>query len=248
MSALQGNPDLVEQPITRGKDGQTGPFITRTWKGTEDACNAALDEIIGADHAEVTGDGAVYTLTARFANDPNSDPTPEVPQHEERLHFNRVSKSIYEHPNYAGLSFGTKAVIRQAMEEHATASPASIAGNAPAIELYQLLLEGVESFVVNQAVVIVTDTASAGFAWTIGFGDVGKVFSTSAMIADADLSSGWAVNLPVGSGSSLFHSGWLKGPPEITTVGGNRSQLVQEYEFGLWTADLYTYIASTYIP
>lgn len=242
MSSLQGNPALVLQPVTIGRDASSGPFYQYTWKGTEEACNAAFNEIIGADHYEISGDGAVYTLTARFSSNP-FETQPDVPVREERLHFNRVTKSIYEHPNYAGLSFSTKAVIRQAMQDNATASPAELAGNLPAQELYALLLEGVESFIVNQPVVIVTDTASALFPWAVGFTNVGSILSTSAMIADADIESGWASNLPVGVGSAFLHQGWLKGPPEITTVGGNRSQLVQEFEYGHWTADLYDYVA-----
>jgi len=237
MSLLYGNPDLVEQPSTRGIDGQSGPFITRIWRGTEDACNAALNEIVGADHAEVSGDGAVYTLTARFANDP-LEPQQETPTREERLHFNRVTKSIYEHPNFAAIAANTKDDIRRYIDQ-GIALPFEITVPAE-VSLLELLKSGVESYIVNQAVVIVTDTASAAYPWDVGFTNVGSVFTTDAMVADAELSSGWADNLPSSANSPAgFQYGWVKGPPEITTVGGNRSQLVQEFEFGLWSTELY---------
>lgn len=242
MSSIAGNPDLVEQPIVRGRNAQTGPYIIRSWKGTEDACNAGLDELTGFDNAEVTGgDNAVYTLSARFAGVDPVEPQNEVPVHEERLHFNRVTKSIYNHPNYADITPATMALIRQAVDNRQTV-PASLVGAA--LELYELAVAGVESFTIDVPVVVVTDTASAGFLWTIGFSNVGKIFSTDGMIADADLNSGWADNLPQDNAASGFIAGWKKGPPEISTVGGNRSQLVQEYEYdAAWVEALYDFVA-----
>lgn len=233
MSLLYGNPDLVELPSTRGFSAQSGPFITRIWKGTEEACNAALAETIGADHAEVSGDGAVYTLTARFANDPN-DPQTEAPTREERLHWNRISKHIFESPDL-GLSENDVDILRKATGENRKLNDDEILQiSAKGIIAFALWQKGVESFVVDQPVVIITATASASFPWDIAFSGVDLIFSTSQMISDADLVSGWAARLPQDAAGTGFVYGWKKAPPEITTTGGNRSQLVQEYEYGLW--------------
>ena len=59
------------------------------------------------------------------------------------------------------------------------------------------------------------------------------------MIQDAILASGWKANLPdYATDLSGFVYGWLKKPPEIVSVGGNKTQLVQEYEHGLWATVL----------
>lgn len=239
MSVLYGNPDLVELPLTRGRDSQSGFFHTRTWKGTEDACNAGLDELAAlADHAEVTGDGGVYTLTARFAGADPTDPQADVPVREERLHCNRVTKSIYEHPNFAGIAANTKDDIRRYIDQGVELPFEITVPNE--VALLELLKSGVTDFVIYQVVVIVTDTASASYPWNIGFENVGVVLSLASFLADANLQSGWADNLPdTNDPPAGFAYGYLKGPPEITTVGGNRSQLTQEFEFGLWSTELY---------
>lgn len=243
MSHIQGNLELVEQPVTRGFDAQTGPFITRTWKGTEDACNSGLQEITGADHAEVTGDGATYTLTARYASS-TGDPTDpvDVPVHEERLHSQVITTSIYNHPQFSDVAVETKNDIRRYIEQQVDL-PFEITVPAELL-LLSLLKIGVTDYLLDQAVVVVTDTASASYPWNIGFNNLGKIFTTPQMISDAGMVSGWKSNLPDSSGSpDGFLYGWRKGAPEINTVGGNRSQLVQEYTFGLWDLDIYAAFA-----
>lgn len=236
MSA-QGNAAATLVRVSTGWDKQTGRFTEKLWEGTESAINGVEAEAVTtADSYQKTPEGSgKWSLTARF-NAFVEEGTEETPVSEERLRFNEVQKSIYAHPDFQSLSQTEIEAVRQAVQDSNGAS-----FSAPLQQvLYDLILSGIESFLVYQPTVVVTDTASEGFAWNIGFSDYGKIFNTAQMISDADLDSGWKNNLPgVGGAPSGFVYGWLKKPPEIVTVAGNRTQLVQEYEFGLWSSALY---------
>lgn len=234
---LQGNSAAILVKTSTGFDRQSGKFVQKMWRGTEDAISSVEATLVGADHYTKDPEGSgIWTLTARWSAF-TDEGTVETPVQEERLRFNIIQKSLYAHPSFASLTNDQLAAVRKAVNE--TTEGASF--TVPLQQsLYDLLISGIENFNVYQPVVVVTDTASADYPWNIGFQDYGTIFTTAAMIADADLGSGWAGNLPAsGAGPGGLTYGWLKKPPEIVTTGGNKSQLVQEYEFGLWSDTLY---------
>lgn len=240
MSVSQGNQAATLVRVSSGNDPQSGKFIQKYWRGTFDAINAVEAELISLNvyYTKDPEGGDVWGLTARFSS-VTEEGTEEVPVREERLRFNFVQKSIYSHPQFAELNDQELLEVRNAVEEGRLLNPPLDAGGLMQV-LYDLASSGVDSWTIYQPTVIVTDTASAGFAWNVGFDDYGMIFSTADMIADADLNSGWANNLPTGgTAPDGFIYGWLKKPPEIVTVAGNKTQLVQEYEFGLWSDVLY---------
>lgn len=232
MSNVAGNQNAVLVRTSRGNDKQGGPFIQKTWEGTENACIGAAAEIIGSDYyiIEPVG-GGKFSLTARWSTNTGEEGIPEPPVREERLRFNEVQKSIYSSPAFSSLTTSQISAVRAAVE-----SSDGAAFSVPLQQtLYDLIVVGIDSYPVYQPTVIVTDTAGSGYSWDIGFTNYGYTFSTANMIADAALTSGWQDNLPAETSSdSAFIYGWLKKPPEIVTVAGNRTQLVQEYVYGYW--------------
>lgn len=231
MSNIAGNQAAVLVRASQGWDRQSGPFIQRVWRGTQNAVNGAAAELVGADNYIIEPEGnGVFTLTARWSNN-TSEGGSETPVREERLRFNEVQKSIYSSPEFSSLSTEQIAAVRSAVE-----SPEGAAFSVPLQQtLFDLIMAGIDSYNVYQPTVIVTDTASASYPWNIGFTNYGYTFDTPNMILDAALTSGWKNNLPndTYSGSGFLY-GWLKKPPEIVTVAGNKTQLVQEYVYGLW--------------
>lgn len=232
MSSVAGNQSAVLVRTSRGRDKQSGPFLQKTWEGTETACNGAAAEIIGADYyiIEPAG-GGKFNLTARWSTNTGEEGIPEPPVREERLRFNETLKSMYSSPAFSSLTNDEISAVRAAVE-----SSDGAAFSVPLQQtLYDLIMVGNDSFPVYQPTVIVTDTAGADYNWNIGFANYGRTFDTANMIADAALTSGWASNLPNETSSdSAFIYGWLKKPPEIVTVAGNKTQLVQEYVYGYW--------------
>jgi hypothetical protein len=237
MSVTQGNQTATLVRVSSGNDPQSGKFIQKYWRGTLDAINATEAELIPLNvyYTKDPEGGGVWGLTARFSS-VTEEGTEEVPVREERLRFNIVQRSIYSHPDFSSLTTEQVEAVRSAIGDVNGAT-----FSAPLQQtLYDLLLNGVDSWTVYQPTVVVTDTAGATYAWNVGFASYGKVFGTTAMIADAALASGWKSNLPEDtlSQAGLIY-GWLKKPPEIVTVAGNKTQLVQEYEYGLWSDVLY---------
>ncbi len=230
-SVGSGSATLVRQ--STGYDRQSGKFIEKFWRGTQDQINAAEAELgVTVDFYQKSPEGGgVWSLTARYSAF-TEEGTTEVPVREERLRFNQVSKSIYSSPRFASLPREALDEVREAVDDRTTLpSPSLPLQDA----LYNIAKSGVESFAVFQPSVIVTDTASASFPWDIGFESYGFTYDTVNMIADAALTSGWKANLPADTSALAgFVFGWLKKPPEIVSVAGNKTQLVQEYEYGLW--------------
>lgn len=232
MSESAGNQNAVIVRESPGFDRQSGPFMQKTWRGTRQAIHATAAEIgFSADNWIIEPEGnGVWTLTARYSSN-TTEGTAETPVREERLRFNEVQKSIYSSPSFSDLTTDQIEAVRRAVESSDGAN-----FSVPLQQtLYDLIISGIDSYPVYQPTVIVTDTASAAFAWDVGFENYGYTFDTTNMIADAGLTSGWKNNLPDdASNMSGFIYGWLKKPPEIVTVAGNKTQLVQEYVYGLW--------------
>lgn len=233
----QGNQSAVLVRVSTGFNKQSGKFIQKRWEGTENAIAAVEAEVALAadDYTKDPEGGARWSLTARFGSF-TEEGTEETPVTEERLRFNDIQKSIYAHPTFSGLSQEQLEAVRRAVDDNNGAAFSVTLQQT----LYDLVISGIDSFHVYQPTVIVTDTASENYAWDIGFSDYGKIFTTTSMIADAELGAGWKANLPNDTGApSGFIYGWLKKPPEIVSVAGNKTQLVQEYEYGLWSDVLY---------
>lgn len=233
MSNVAGNPAAVPIRESPGWDRQSGPFLQKVWRGTKTAIYGTAAELVGADNYIIEPEGnGVFTLTARWSNN-TSEGGSETPVREERLRFNEVQMPIERSPEFSALTSYQIDVVRKRFEEQPEETNSSL------LPLQQVLLDlkrnGINSYNVYQPTVIVTDTASASYPWNIGFTNYGYTFDTPNMILDAALTSGWKNNLPndTYSGSGFLY-GWLKKPPEIVTVAGNKTQLVQEYVYGLW--------------
>ena len=241
-----------------GWDQQSGFFTEEVYRGTSDYIDGVLGDVSGYTAQTRDPTGPVHELRVRYAVSQPGGVEPEIPVREERLHWNRPTQSIFKSPRWGtgqptgGIDNYAMDALRKAIEERverkdmetrtfkgSTGIP-TLFGN-DALLLYDLHLAGVESAYVYQPIVIVTHTASVAFQWTPSFVYYGWVFTTRAlMIADAGLVSGWKANLPnETSPKARFTYGWLKSAPEITTVAGGRTQLIQEYEYGLWSDDLF---------
>lgn len=249
MSFIQGNPALVLVRTEYGFDRSTGKFVQKVWEGTQAAVAGGVAGIGNADSylMSPTGGGAKWQLVARYGQN-IEEGGEEVPVREERLRFNQVGKSLYLSPRFENVPRKVKRYIKANVDEadDSGVKRAKVVSDAGAYgllagDLWDLISEGATEETVYQPVVTITETASAEFAFNVGFANYGRIFTTAGMISDADLVAGWKSNLPDSTGvlgdSTLY--GWLKSPPEIVTAGNNRSQLVQEYTYGRWTTKLY---------
>lgn len=257
MSVSQGNQvSLVK--VSDGWEAQSGPFTELLYRGTETGIAGKLGELGSPSSYVRDHNGPAWELRVRYADNSGTTGDPEIPTREERLHWNRPTQSIFKDPRWATITDAEMAALRKALDERVELGALSVRTfQSPPFDasgqgftttfstlgktLYSLMLAGVESSIVYQPVVIVTQTASAAFAWTMNFNHYGWLFDTVSMRADAGLTAGWAGNLPEETSPKTgFIFAWLKSPPELNTVAGNKTQLVQEYEYGLWPEILFT--------
>jgi hypothetical protein len=77
--------------------------------------------------------------------------------------------------------------------------------------------------------------------------NVGKVISAANLQSLENVPGVLLFNLPTNSsptradGLTLSY-GWFKRAPTITQVSGAKWELVQEWQYGLWSTDLYVFV------
>ena len=244
MSVARGQPGAVLFRRRYTLDAQSGPSLEYTYHGTENGIVGYAAGLGPHLRHTIENEGPKWILVVLYGTT-EIEGTPEGPQVEERRHWNKVTRSIYNASRYASLDFADIRTVKDFIEIGAGKLPDVSTPTAWSVlqdELFALVKAGVESTVVYQPVISITGIASASYAWPFQFQDYGKIFSTLNMITDAELTSGWVSGLPNDAApSSSFKYGWLKGPPDLSTCGEGRTQLVQEYEYGLWPVGPYTF-------
>lgn len=143
--------------------------------------------------------------------------------------------------NGNAISEDDKRLIRQAIQSPSESSPA-ISG-ADAITLYQLMLGGVRSFRVNVPTLRVSKLVSGSYPVKASLTNVGRIITTATLEVQEAIPATLLFNLPVSStvskgGISFAHT-WYKHFPNVQQVGGNRWNVSQGWEFGLFPINLY---------
>ena len=204
-------------------------------------------DVTGAPH-EVDAVGPVWTLEHLVTPTRPTNPA-DSGTREERLRHNRIAKDSIKHPalvqTWSELGAEQSKVMIDMLAPGADFNDETYqavfgATRVEAKAIYDAILSGETHFEVDQPTVTVTISALWNAPWSPTFINIGRTFTTAQMIDDADLVSSWIQNLPQDSPNPTgYLYGWVKHAPEILTAAGDRTQLVQEYEYGLWNAVLY---------
>jgi hypothetical protein len=232
---IAGNPGLVFQGYRIARDTQGGRQMFAVWSGPAAAVTAAAGQLDKSNTPyNVDGIGPRWTLEQRITSDGKAGET-EATSREERLHYARTSQSLWVHPALSNVDSATRLRIKKAAEGDETVILENLGLLAAELAIAELIVKQVDGFPVDRPTVIVTLTALFNHAWPVSFQNAGRIFTKTQMIADAELISSWAANLPQDTPDPDGKKyGWRKSPPEIVTVAGDRSQLIVEYEYDLW--------------
>jgi hypothetical protein len=259
MSTLIGSPQILCR-TRRGNNRQSGPYLEYQYEGDRESIYGLKGELdaappnAAADNWELDHEGAKYTLKVRYSS--TQDDNVEAPVDEFRLHANRLTVSIYNHPTFASIHRGIVQTIRRQMQKpRDDFNPARTSYNfatapyvpseievANAVELYTVLTEGVDHFVVNQPVIVRARTASSTYSYagtSSAYQNIGRIISPSSIIGDAALADIVKTVLPSDASGGRYIYGWLKHYPEYTDAAGNKAVLTQEYEYNRWTLSVY---------
>lgn len=257
MSHVTGN-TLVTCKTRRGFNRQSGTYTEYIYEGPRESIYGMIGDLGTADDWMIDHDGPKHTLKVRYSND-QSENTVETPVNEFRLHANRVTISIFNHPNFSTLSSEDKqfckmvaagetvpadlvAAVAVDFTNVAVAEGGDTEREALMKELIRTLRDGVEHFVVNQPVIIRSRVASSEFNYTSldgPYDDVGSIISPDNIFSHAGLANILKTVLPTGGSDGIYVYGWLKHYPEYTEAAGNKGLFTQEFEWGRWRISIY---------
>ncbi len=237
-----GASGAIEQP-KRYEGGPNKPLSTiRSFRGPKAAIIAMIQQA-GAEGCDFTveeiGPDAVITMT--FSNaDPN-----EQPKDTWELIPSMVEKDILDADVaiVSGLTDRERSTIRKFIQNPPENQDPALDPNGNAMIIYNLMQGGLRSVRVYAPVLRRTRTAPNSYAVAQSLLHVGRILS-NATVADEGVPSNFLVpfNGPpfnLVSTKPFFTYGWLKLPPTLQQVAGSRTQIAQEWEFGLWSTDIY---------
>lgn len=237
-----GNPvNLID--IREGSDSLTGRFVEYVFAGTASGMQSVANSYAPiAKQILVTGVGPKKVLTVRFDRDPELGAL-EEPKVEFRFIPNEHHKDILESELAAGLDDDEIRKIREAINN-------SQGGVSPALQtpqgisLYQLMLKGVRSVPLFQPTCVMVRTAASAWQWVGRPTNVGRIYSEAGMLAEMTDLSGYTPSfnqaLPdLTTARTDAGYGWRKKMPSYDQVAGGHTQETIEYEYGLWSNDVY---------
>lgn len=246
-------------PITWSRSN--GYVTTRVFEGSHFAIDSLIPQLVvsaGADSFSIDRDDATSICTAVFAYEgPGAS---EVPVDTWEILGNDLQKDIWEHPNVLGYSSAMVAVLRKEVElvqsgsstydESVAAINTQIAFEgitAPTstqiITLFDQILKGLESFVVDQYVLRKSQLITSRYTATIARVGINKIWTTAQVQAAESMPtfiSNELNQLVAPTARTGYLWGWLKKSPTVTQVAGNKFQVAQEWWLEQWSTFVYT--------
>ena len=246
---IQGVQSAIPQPSTYGYTPGRGYHQRLRWKITNPAdIPALLGQLIAAGYAydvspEADGAITVVEATSQPAQDTNGDPA-STPLAEiwERDSMTTEKDLLQCDLNYfASILPYRKLLIQKAIDDKTELDASLTAQNE--LDLYALLAHGVKSIRVSSPVVRRTRITASSYTVKASDTNMGKILTTAQMTSFEGAPSTVLFNLPstgtVTVSGFTARSGWYKKPAKVAQQGDGRWQIVQEYEYDIWSSDLY---------
>lgn len=265
MATINGQPGPHEQPRTWGKT-QDGQFAVYRYTGTKEEIKALGGYFEGQGQMyTVTEDFATATCEVRFDFNPATG-TVEAPINLWELTGGEAQSDLLESNVYTAitstLTQKNMDIIRSAIQNPPDGSDTSgpysakdrpqasvtaacfTDGNAAnALAVYKLMQAGIRSVIVSTPVIRHTQTVSNSWAVPVSLTNVGRIISSASMSTTELVPAGLLFTIPT-IVPATFQTitvayGWRKKWPTVQQVALRKWQLIQEWEFGLWSTDLY---------
>ena len=246
---VQGVKSAVQQPASYGFTPGRGYHQRLRWKISNPAdIPALLGQLIAAGYAyEVSpeADGAITVVeaTSQPASDTNGDPaTQPLAEKWERDSMTTEKDILQSDLAIVAAIIPTVAeTIRKAVADNA---PPASALNANETKVYNLMLSGAKSIRVSSPVVRRTRITASSYTVKASDTNMGKILSTAQMTSLENAPTTVLFNLPstgssVGAAGVARRSGWYKKPAKVNQQGDGQWQITQEYEYDIWSSDLY---------
>lgn len=237
---LLGSGAAQEQPQSRGFSPTRGWQTIRTWKGEQNAIIDVANALVFFGYEVQIDHGPGRVSTVRGQIGVNEELGGEEPVNLWEIQPITYTKDILESDLALvdALTDNEVQGIRSAIQNPDPANIPALTGDAQTIyDLMKLGVRDVKKFTVTLRH---TQTVSNNWAVPLSLTNVNQIISTDTLISQEG-PPGWiADSMPsVVSTRAGLSYGWFKSFPTITVVSYNRTQLVQEWEYGLWSTFIY---------
>lgn len=256
---INGVKGAFEQPIRFGYN-DSGPYTIRSWRGDFAAISQLVPQLNAAGGLWEIKDTHTHTnveLECRFASEPGQNPDVEVPVDEWEFFAQKIEKDILESDIalVSNLSNQDKQNIRNAIQD-----PGSLQDfQNPTFEqttegtlVYSLMVAGVKSVRVNAPTLRHTMTVSNSYPVKATLDRVGKIIPTASMASLEGIPASVLFILPDDTSTRIngegnytgptLRYGWYKNHPTVRGGPYHKSQIEQEWEYGLWPVDIYSFV------
>lgn len=195
------------------------------------------------DWHEVTMESVSGSYSGSGSTTVNNDPSAPLVDAWE-LVPNLAEKDILESSFVDALTAAEKKEILDAV--NASGALPTFAGTnaATMTKIAKLMVGGLKYVRILAPTIRHTRIMRRDFTVAQAYDRVGSVFTTSSLRSYENVPSQVLFDLPntadPSRGDSLnFNYGWLKKPASIQQISGGQWQIVQEYDWGLWSEDIY---------
>lgn len=251
---IAGNPRVmltaVEQPIEYITDQRTGAQTVRRWRGPYLACLALIPNLVanGWNTQLNSSTGVVWNLQATIGLSWSNTVIADNPVDTWELHSNKVEKDFLNAQNalVASLSPTDIKILQNFLDNTPSPLPTTppvaddgMALSTAGVSAYQLILLGVKSVVIFQPLLKHTQTTSNIYAIQASFTNVGQILSTATMLTLLPGTLAFTMPTDPTYGKTGFSFGWLKDYPNVTVSAFNKTQISQDFEFGLWNNTMF---------
>lgn len=241
---IVGIPGVFEQPFSTGFSPQRGWYTIRVWRGTNSALRSLLPLLknAGYEFQLDEGYGAIGTVRAQIPD--RTDGSAEEVINLWELDNNSATKDILETDDSGinSISATHKRAIRaqiQSPDEDENSAQGSFS-NPVAQQVYDLMMKGVREKVVYQQVLRHTQTVSTNYQVAASRTNVRRIISKASMANQENIPIWIYDSMDDGTSAQTgLAYGWYKEPPKITVVSYQRTQISQQWTFGLWSTLLY---------
>jgi hypothetical protein len=226
------------QPTNYGLT-ESGRFATWTWQGERSVIQQlipGIEALGGVWTLQESFTGGADTIVARFATIPGEV---ETPVNEWELFASKSEKDLlhYDCAAINSLTDEKKRDIESALDDPSH-SPEFNDDNAQ--EIYSLMLSGFRAAVVGAPILRHTQTVTRNWQIPASLTNVKSIYSTGSLIDVEGIPGDILFQLPLEiSSKDGFVFGWYKDYPTVRTAARRRSQIEQEWQYGLWPVRIF---------
>lgn len=244
----------TEQPRKFTWDPKEGPRTIRVWHGNKEAMDARAAIMIGAKWSvrkdQILGTDKWQVEASAPISEEGEAAGVEIVDTWELLPKD-AAKSLLQSDASAVLALSGDDItrIKKVLDESWTSEQSPAYDDVSnSLAVLALLKAGVESWEVEQPVLTHTWAVPYGMNLAYAYSNIGRIYSTATLFSSesipVEVTSGvlsWVSQFsnPTRTDGVSLVWGWKKRAPQQRVVGNNRSEIVQTWEFGLWSTLLY---------